>query len=61
MTYKSILSDAQIAGLLGIKLDGKGLQDLSALVEIRDFRSSFESALEEELAKAEEEQKKTGD
>jgi hypothetical protein len=52
MDYKSMLSDAQIAELLGIELKG-GLQDLSALTRIDEFRENFESALEKELAEAE--------
>ena len=49
MRYNSLLSDAQIAKLLGLKLVGSPLEDLPATVEIRGFRGNFESELEERL------------
>ena len=58
MGYISVFNDAKIAELLGITLSGRGLEDLPALAKISNFRDNFKSALEERLAKAEEEQRK---
>jgi len=44
--------------LLGVTLNGRGLGDFQALARICEFRGNFESALEEKLAGAEEEQKR---
>jgi len=49
MGYQSLLSDAHIAELLGLKLVGKPLKDLPAMVKIGEFREDFESELEERL------------
>ena len=52
MTYESLLSNSQIAELLGYELNNS-LEDLPVLLEIHKFRENFETSLEEELAKAE--------
>ena len=56
MDYKSLLNDAQAAELLGIKLNGKSLEDLPVLTRVHEFKDTFLTSLEEELAKAEREE-----
>jgi len=51
MGYESLLSNAQIAKLLGLVLVGEPLKDLPATVEIGEFGGNFESELEERLTK----------